>query len=617
MQIKIKIIAATFCAVPSVAFAATDVILDEIVVTATRLEQPLSQSLASTTVITAEDLRNLQAHDVPTILKSVAGVEFYQAGGIGQQSALFMRGTNSNQVLVLVDGVRIDSATTGATPLDQLMIDQIDHIEVVRGNVSSLYGSFAIGGVVQVFTRRGSGEPAFNASAGTGSQNTLRASAGFGGQSNGTDFNVQVSRFRTDGVPAINPAIMPTVNPSKDGYDNNSFSANVHHAFNSDHSLSASVFQSQGNAQYANAYGLPTDVNTTTSTISKFSLTSDHRLNEVWTSKLQLSEGVNESKNYLNGQPDLVNGYYYQTTNRQIGWQNNLRFDDCNSVLLGAENLNQHLASDTLYTNTERSANSLFGGYTGNLGPHRIQANLRQDRYSDFGTANTGLLGYGYKLNESWRATASYSTAFKAPTFNDLYSPVAWGGNPNLQPERSHNAEIGMHYTEGGQRVDVVYFKNDISDLIASNSAGTLVNINRATISGTELDYAGHFGNTGVKAAIALQDPRDSGTGQVLVRRARLHSSLGITQQIDNWQVGGEWLYSNSREDNFYNQTTYANTRVTLSGYNVLNLNAGYTFSKNLKLLVRADNLTNQNDSNIYGYNPLGRRLFASVKWQP
>jgi vitamin B12 transporter len=619
MQTKSKIFAAILCAVSSVVYAATDETLGEIVVTATRLEQPLNQSLSSTTVITAEDIRNSHVPDVPSILKSIAGVEIAQNGGIGQSSSLFMRGTNSDQVLVLVDGVRIDSATTGSTPLDQLMIDQIDHIEVVRGNVSSLYGSSAIGGVVQIFTKRGSGEPAFNANAGAGSQNTLRASAGFGGKSNGTDFNVQVSRLRTDGIPAINSVIMPTVNPSKDGYDNNSFSANVHHAFNSDNSLSASMFQSQGNAQYANPYGLPTDVNTTTSTISKFSLASDNRFNEIWTSKLQLADGVNDSKFYLNGQPD-PNGYHYETTNRQLTWQNNLRLDTNNSVLLGAERLNQQVASDTLYNNNERSANSLFGGYTGTFGAHQMQANLRQDHYSDFGTANTGLLGYGYKLNESWRATTSYSTAFKAPTFNDLYYPLSYGyqGNPNLQPERSHNTEVGIHYAESGQRVDVVYFNNDISDLIAINNAGTtVVNINRASISGAELNYAGHFGNTGVKAAITSQDPRDDSTGQILLRRARLHSSLGLTQQMGDWQMGGEWLYSSSRQDNFTDPTSFVTTPETLASYNVFNLTAGYAFSKKLKFMARADNLTNQNDSNIYGYNPLGRRVFASINYQP
>ncbi len=605
-----KLLAAILCAAAPLAYAATDA-LDEIVVTATRIAQPLSQSLAHTTVITAKDIADSGVPDLPALLRDQAGVEITQQGGIGKISALRIRGTESTQSLVLLDGTRIGSATTGATAIDQLMLDQIERIEIVRGNVSSLYGSEAIGGVIQIFTKRGKGEPSFHANAGVGSLNTQRAAAGFGGEVNATRFNLEVSKFKTDGVSAINPAIVPTVNPNKNGYDNLSFSGNLRLAINADHSISASVFNSQGDASFDNAFGLKTDVNTSRSALAKFSLASDNRFAESWQSHLQWSEGQDDSKSYLND----VQGSNFKTKNRQITWQNTLSLSDHNSLLLGLENLDQAVASNTAFTQTSRKVNSLFGGYVGNFGAHLVQANLRQDRHPGFGTADTGLLGYGYAFTEAWRATASYSTAFRAPTFNDLFWPLAFGyqGNPNLRPERSHNLELGLHYTMTDQRIDVAYFDNRVRDMIAINPAWTtMININQARSDGVEMSYQGQFNDTGVKAALTLQNPRDTQTGLALIRRAKAYGNVGVTQKIGAWQVGGEVQYSGTREDIDIN--TFA--RTTLDSYNVVNITASYALDKRLNLSLRADNLFNRDYMLAHGYNTLGRTLFVGVNYQ-
>jgi len=591
---------------PIAAYSETS--MELVIVTPTRMPQSLDKTIADTTVLDEQEIRDSGAVDVPSLLKNLAGIEFYQSGGVGKQSSLFLRGTNSGHVLVLLDGVRINSATTGATAIDQLMLDQIERIEVVRGNVSSLYGSEAIGGVIQIFTRRAKGEPVFNVSGGFGSNSTQRLAAGFGGETGDTTFNVQVSRNKTAGVSAIKPSIVPAVNPDNDGYDNTSLSGNVSHAFDADNSLAASVFQSRGNVQFDNAFGATTDLDTGKSMLSKYSVASDNRLNGSWKSKLQLAQGTDDYQGFLNG----VQSYYIKTNNRQISWQNTLTVNPSGSVLLGLENLSQHVTSDTAYTQTTRTVNSLFAGYTGNYDAHQAQVNIRQDRYSDFGTANTDLLGYGYVMNDSWRATATISTAFKSPTFNDLYGPPGWGSNPNLRPERSRNMEIGLHFAADGHRFDAVYFDNRIRDLIAADNTWTLQNLKATRSDGGEIGYAGQFGETGVKAAITTQNPRDTDTGQMLLRRAKIFANLALLQQFGIWKVGGEWQYSGKRED--YDINTFA--RTTLASYSLVNLTANYDISKQLKLSLRADNLFDRDYMLAHGYNTLGRTLFVGLNYQ-
>ena len=580
--------------------------LDEVVVTATRMPQSLNKTLADTSVLNEADIRRSGAPDVATLLRSVTGVEIVQSGGLGAQSSTFMRGANSNQVLVLLDGVRINSATTGATALDQIMLDSIERIEVVRGNVSSLYGSEAIGGVIQLFTKQGRGTPAFNASAGLGSHGTQRVAAGYSGTVNDTSFSVNAGKIKTDGVSAMNPALAPNANPNSNGYDNNTLNAQVKHALNADHLLSATVFSSRGKGSFDNAFGAKTDINDTQSNIDKFSLASDDQLSEMWHSQVRLAQGTDENRSYTNG----LQSSRFQTRSNQVAWQNNLKMGETQNLNLAAEHLGQSVSSSTLFSKTSRNVNSLLGGYVGEYGKQQVQLNARQDRYSDFGTANTGLLGYGLSFSDSWRATATVSNAFKAPTFNDMYYPLSFGyqGNPNLRPERSQNKELGLHFAADGHRVDAVYFDNRIRDLIAGNATFTsTVNINQAQITGQELSYAGDFGNKHLQAHATFQDPRDNLTGKPLLRRAKEYASISASHDFAAWNMGVELRHSGARPD--------AGAR-TLPAYQLLNLTSRYEISKQLNLSARVDNLFNRNYSELYSYNTPGRTLFVGLNYQ-
>lgn len=588
-------------------------LLDEVVVTASRSEQPLNQTLQSTSVITQRDILESGASDVPSLLRNLAGVEVAQTGGMGSQSSLYLRGSNSTHTLVLVDGVRIGSATTGATAIDQLILDQVERIEVVRGNVSALYGSEAIGGVVQIFTKHGKGAPQASVSAGYGTHATRRASAAFGGEVEGAAFHVGVSKLATDGVSAINTTLAPSANPDADGYDNTSVSARAGYAFNNAHRLDASVLHSLGKVQTDNAFGLATDRDESDATLSKWSLASSNRLLDSWESRVTVAQGMDDLVSRSNGLKTSA----YKTVSQQLAWQNTLNVGDQGVLMLAAERLKQNVSGTTAFSADTRSTNSLLAGYTADYGVHQVQINVRQDKYSDFGSANTGLLGYGLRIGDTLRLTANVSTAFKAPTFNDMYWPLEvspWGsysGNANLKPERARNLELGAHYKRGKVYLDASLFQNRIRDLIAYTSdpvtsAGTMSNIDEAIIEGMELVYGVKHDSIEVENAITLQSPRNVKTGAILSRRAQTMNTLTVARRFDSGRVGFEWRSSGERKDG-------ANTLV---GYDVINLTAQWRLTSNLGLNARVDNLFGQDYMLVHQYNTLGRTLFVGLNYQ-
>lgn len=584
-----------------------DTPMQMLIVTPTRMPQALDQTIADTTMLTEQQISQSGAPDVPTLLRSLSGVEVVQMGGLGSHSSIFMRGTNSDQVLVLLDGVRISSATAGTTALEHIMLDNIERIEVVRGNVSSLYGSDAVGGVIQIFTKQGHGAPAFNASTGIGNHGTQRVSAGFFGVTDKNSFSLNAGHVETDGVSAINPQLGTNVNPNNNGYDNNTLSTQVKHTFNTDHALSAALFSVRGNISLdtSSAYVAPTDINNTIENIDKLSVASDDQLGSIWHSQMRLAQGVDDSRNYLNGVPSNL-GYRFRTQDNQFSWQNNLRIAEGQQLILATEYLGQAVESDTLYTQTTRNEKSVLAGYTGVYGAQQVQLNLRQDNYSDFGIANTGLLGYGLSFADSWRVTATVSNAFDAPNFNYLYYPGY--SNPNLSPERSQNKEVGLHYAASDQRVDAVYFDNHINNLIASNAATGYIpfNINQAQITGQELSYTGEFGDTHLTANATWQNPRDTATGHVLTRRAKEFASIAANHDFKALNVGAEIRQSGVRQDGAY----------TLSAYSLLNLTSHYTINKHFNVTATAGNVFNRDYSEAYSYNTPGRTLFVGLNYQ-
>ncbi|AJW45934.1 TonB-dependent receptor domain-containing protein [Ralstonia mannitolilytica] len=583
--------------------------LNPTVVTASRGEQPLSDALPHTTVISRTDIERSQAPDAVTLLRREAGIEIAQNGGPGTNASLFMRGASSNQTLVLIDGVRVSSGTSGGAQIGQLMADQIDHIEVVRGNVSALYGSDAVGGVVQIFTRSGRGHaPLANAEIEYGARNTKRAQAGISGsvgERGDTSFAVSVSEFKTSGFSTMNPLLAPKANPNDNPYTNKSVSAQLSHRFSADWQAGLTYFQTWGDVSYDSSFGKPTDINTAHNVVRSMSAFVDGKVTQDWKTRVTLSQGDDRSLNFTNGVPQVP--ARFNTRNQTATWQNDWTFLPNQLLKVGLEHLQTSIDSDA-YDVPTRNVDSGYIGYEGKFGPHQLQLNLRRDRYSDFGGANSYYAGYGFAFTPQWKAVASVSNAFRAPSFNELYYPFF--GNPNVQPEKARSVEGGVEYNGAIGLVRMTVFETDYSNLITSvcdaafNCAAA--NVNRARVNGVETSYRGSIYGVDVRASFTMQNPQDLSANQLLSRRARHFGSVSAYKTVGPFSAGVEWNAAGDRQDS---------TRA-LGGYGLLNLVGRYQITREWALSARLENVTNKNYQLIYPYNTASRGVFFTLSWQ-
>jgi vitamin B12 transporter len=575
-------------------------VVEEVVVTASRVAQPQSQSVRPTTVITAEDIGASGQQTLVELLQSLGGVEITSNGGAGQTTAVFIRGANSNQTLVLVDGMRVNSATAGTTAFENIPVNQIERVEIVAGPSSGLYGSEAIGGVIQIFTKSGKYSPGANIAAGAGKYNTRTMSGGFRHSVKDTDFSLNVGTIESDGFNATKSTIGSQYNPDRDGYRNTNISGKVAQHLGDNHEVGMTLFQSEGNTHFDN--GLKTD-DVNHQTLSTYSVYSRNHFTKDWQSLVRLGQGQDNS---------AISGSFpssTRTTQQQATWQNDVKLGP-GTILLGGDYLAQNVKASTVYTQTYRTVKSVFGGYLGQYGNHGWQANARQDNNSQFGNYTTGNLAYAYSVTAAFKLRAGTGTGFKAPTFNDLYFPGF--SNPNLQPERSRSQEAGADYQIGGHRFRATFFTSDITNLIVSDKNFIPQNVNKARIKGTELDYLGHWGDYTGRAQVTLQDPVDEVTGFLLRRRAREHATFSLSRSMGAWRAGAELVATGVRFDSI-NESPASR----LHGYGLVNLTGSYAVNKEWSIRARWNNIANRDYALVQNYNTPGSNVFVSVNYQP
>lgn len=598
-------------AFPSVVFSQAAPEDDAVVVTASRTEQRLRDAIPHTTLITRKDIRDSQATDLPSLLRREAGFEFTQNGGVGSTSGLFMRGGRSAHTLVLIDGVRMEDASFGTTAIQHVMLDEVERVEIVRGNVSSLYGSGAIGGVIQVFTRRSRGAPAPYGEAGFGSRGASKFSGGYGGQAGDTRFNVSGSRLDSRGFSSANSQLAPNANPDPNGYRNESISANVLQRISAAHEVGASLYRSRGRLDYDNAFGTPTQTNTSAQDLGTTQVYWDAQLLDRWKSRIMAAEGTDY-------RTDLRNNAFNNSSNtrsRQLVWDNQLRLAPAHELTIGLENLKQeHKNSGLAPQQRARSASVARAGYLGRLGDHSLQINARREKYSDFGTSDTYFAGYGYDVNDNWRLTASTSTAFRAPTMQDLFG---FGGDPALKPERARTKELGVQWAAGTDRVRVVMFETSYQNAITfDNATSTIRNARKASVNGVESSYGGQFAGFDLRAALTVQDATEQEPGgQALgaIRRAKRYGSLAAHRSVGKLRAGGEVLSTGPRPDTHI----ITGARLEDASYTVLNLTARYEIDKHVFIAAKLENALNEKYELVHGFNTAARGIFVSVGWQP
>jgi len=583
--------------------------LPSVAVTASRSSQPITDLLADVTVIGHDEIVRSGAQSLTEVLQRQPGVEITMNGGPGSTSGAFLRGANRGQTLVLVDGLRVGSSSVGATSLEAIPLDQIERVEILRGPASSLYGADAIGGVIQVFTRRAQGDSfGGGASAGYGTYDTRNASATVRGAMGPLAFSVTGGGTRSAGYNAIvNPENF-SYNPDRDGYSSENASGNAVLGWAAGQDVTVQYFRNRLN----NAFdaGPPYFDDRTVTTVEAWSVVSRNRIGERWNSIVTVGEGSDDSVSLTaSGESPFT------TTQRQYTWQNDWTLP-LGALSVALERREEHVATETDFAVTQRNTNSATGVYQVRHEAIALQANLRRDNSSQYGGKTTGGIAAGYRLNPEWRLTAGYSTAFKPPSFNDLYYPLF--SNPDLVPETARNAEAAAYWTSsyGDVRWEAraIGYHSKVDKLIVFQCDASFncrpENVDAATLEGVTLGIDANWRDTRVQASLDLQRPEDDRTGNLLPRRARQHGALAVLQQVGPAQLGVEFVASSLRYDDA------ANT-IKMGGYGIVNLTLDWAFAKGWSLLVRGNNLFDKNYQLAADYSTGGAQAFAAVRWQP
>lgn len=579
--------------------------LNEVVVTATRSAQPLSDIVADVSIVDRATIEQSGATGLADVLARLPGIEMVRNGGPGASTSLYLRGAETRFTAVYIDGVRVDSQATGGAAWEAIPLALIDRIEVLRGPAAAVYGSDAIAGVVQIFTKKGEAGVAPYVGVGAGTYGTYRAEAGVSGASGQVDYALGLVRETSRGFNATTP-VNRSFNPDRDGYRTTAANGRLGLQINAVHRLEGSLLYNDSNSGY--------DASKTADDRSL------HRLQALglnwqaqWSSNYKTRLSVTESKDRYQTTPSP---YLTDTQLRGYLLQNEWRYG-VHQFSAALERREDHLVNAPI--DRSRAQNALALGYGLHSGAHTLQLNARHDDDSEFGGKSTGSAAYGYEFVKNWRATASVGTAFRAPT---LYQRFSMYGDAGLQPETSRNAELGVKWLQGGNSFSATAYRNKVSNLInwvagagpcpggSGPFPGCYGNVGHARYEGITLAGGTRVGQVQLRASVDFQNPKNLDTGKLLARRSRQHATLGADTLVAGWMLGGEVQASGQRYDDAANKTR-------LGGYTLVNLYASARLARDYQVVARLDNLADKNYTLANGYATPGRMLYVGLKWAP
>ncbi|QWC95644.1 TonB-dependent receptor [Polynucleobacter paneuropaeus] len=638
--------------------------MDPVLVTANRAPTLANNVLADYDYIGPEEIQQAGQTSLVDLLQRQRGVEITNgSGGAGNSGAsVFLRGTSNSQSIVLIDGVRSDSAMNGGPTWESIPLPLIDHIEIIFGPQSSLYGADAIGGVIQIFTKDGNGPAKISASTGYGTYGTSVNEASIYGSTEGEQrirYSLGVSQTLSTGFNSVasnNPFALTSM---KTGYVQDGLTGKISQEWEHGQVLGLQMMQTRVNSQvpqfntldyynnttiYTGAPG-PQQAQDTVAQMGIYTLFSRNQITDIWKSSLQASISNNNGQSIQGATPYSPAYNPYTNTQQNIyTWQNDISVGQDLLQLLGERRTQSvttyqyNSVTDYNYVNNgttpvsppsnfsqTRDTNSVAASYQMKRGASLANFSIRNDSITGFGPQTTGAISYGYFLSKEWRINANYGTGFRAPTFNDLYYPGY--GNPNLLPEKSKNTEIGLHFDNSQYEAHLVAFDNSITNMIQSGTQGCSAeainflggcanNVGYAHITGVSFGGTTRLNRFLLKGSIDQENPENVTQDTQLTKRARTFGNASVEYNYKQAIVGFGGTFSGLRNDipgkDAVTGTPYDGV---MGGYSIFNLYSSYEFDPNWTAFVRWNNIFDKQYQLTYGYNSLGSNVFFGVRY--